>query len=114
VQIRAEDPVPHLRDRRRAARRRLGGARDPPRCDAAGDHHQLTPDGSLFDTDDFSTIAWTATDPGSGVARQGGKFDGAVTTNGATLDMLYVYPGEHAAIADRFIAYANDLVATGG
>jgi hypothetical protein len=51
--------------------------------------------GALFDTDDFSTINWSATDSGSGVASQSGTFDGAATTNGATLDMFYLYPGAH-------------------
>jgi hypothetical protein len=52
-------------------------------------------DGALFDTDDFSTINWGATDAGSGVASTSGTFDGAATTNGATLDMFYLYPGPH-------------------
>ena len=51
--------------------------------------------GTLFDTDDFSTTDWSATDPGSGVASTSGTFDGAATTNGATLDMFYLYPGAH-------------------
>jgi hypothetical protein len=52
-------------------------------------------DGALFDTDDFANINWSATDAGSGVKSTSGQFDGAATTNGALLDMFYLYPGAH-------------------
>ncbi len=52
-------------------------------------------DGALFDTDDFANINWSATDSGSGVKSTSGQFDGAATTNGAQLDMFYLYPGAH-------------------
>jgi hypothetical protein len=53
------------------------------------------PDGTVYDTDDFATITWSATDAGSGVASQSGTFDGAATSNGAQIDMFFLYPGPH-------------------
>jgi hypothetical protein len=62
------------------------------------------PEGVVFDTDDLSSIAWTATDAGSGVATESVTFDGAASSQGAVLDMFLLDPGTHTIVvqaADR-------------
>ena len=62
------------------------------------------PEGVVFDTDDLSSIAWTATDGGSGVATESATFDGAASSQGAVLDMFLLAPGTHTIVvqaADR-------------
>ena len=72
------------------------------------------PEGVVFDTDDFSSIAWTATDEGSGVATESVTFDGAASSQGAVLDMFRLDPGTHAIVvqaADR-LGNASSLTRT--
>lgn len=54
-------------------------------------------EGSVFDTDDLSSIEYTTEDGalGSGVASDAVTFDGAPATNGQTLDMFFLAPGVH-------------------
>lgn len=56
------------------------------------------PEGVVFDTDDLSSIQWTATDGGSGVATETVTFDGAASARGAVLDMFLLDPGTHAVV----------------
>jgi hypothetical protein len=51
----------------------------------------------VFDTDDFSSIQYTADDGplGSGVASDSVTFDGAPAANGDVLDMFFLDPGDH-------------------
>ena len=57
-----------------------------------------SPEGVLFDSDDFSAIEYTVTDAGSGVdaATVKATFDGAPATHGQVLDMFLLAPGNHA------------------
>lgn len=62
------------------------------------------PEGVVFDTDDLSSIQWTATDAASGVATESVTFDGASSSRGAVLDMFLLAPGTHTIVvsaADR-------------
>ena len=70
------------------------------------------PDGALYDTDDFATINWSATDAGSGVKSETGTFDGAATTKGATLDMFYLYPGAHTVTVSATDNVGNSATKT--
>jgi hypothetical protein len=56
------------------------------------------PEGVVFDTDDLSSIQWTATDGGSGVSTESVTFDGAPSTRGAVLDMFLLDPGSHTIV----------------
>lgn len=56
------------------------------------------PEGVVFDTDDLSSIAWTATDSGSGVAKESVTLDGAASSQAAVLDMFLSDPGTHAIV----------------
>ncbi|MEX1157302.1 MAG: hypothetical protein WEC79_00040 [Thermomicrobiales bacterium] len=58
------------------------------------------PAGSVFDTDDFSNIAYTVSDGGigSGVASDAVTFDGDAATNGQQLDMFFLDPGVHTIV----------------
>jgi hypothetical protein len=69
-------------------------------------------DGALFDTDDFAPITWSATDVGSGVAGTSGTFDGAATSNGATLDMFTLYPGAHSVTVSATDNVGNSATKT--
>ncbi|HKZ75159.1 MAG TPA: hypothetical protein VJ259_00700, partial [Actinomycetota bacterium] len=53
------------------------------------------PAGTVFDTDDFSSIQYSVTDPGSGVASDSVTLDGMPATNGQVLDMFFLDPGTH-------------------
>ena len=57
-----------------------------------------SPEGVLFDSDDFSAIEFTVTDAGSGVNQSTVKstFDNAPATQGQLLDMFLLAPGTHA------------------
>jgi hypothetical protein len=75
-----------------------------------------SPEGVLFDSDDFSAIEYTVTDAGSGVddATVKTTLDGAAATNGQVLDMFLLAPGMHAinvAAADN-LGNATDKTRT--
>ncbi len=75
-----------------------------------------SPEGVLFDSDDFSAIEYTVTDAGSGVNQATVKstFDGAPATHGQVLDMFLLAPGTHAvnvAAADN-LGNATDTTRT--
>lgn len=75
-----------------------------------------SPEGVLFDSDDFSAIEYTVTDAGSGVDDTTVKttLDGAAATNGQVLDMFLLAPGMHAinvAAADN-LGNATDKTRT--
>jgi hypothetical protein len=57
-----------------------------------------SPEGVLFDSDDFSAIEFTISDAGSGVNQSTVKatFDGAAASHGQALDMFLLAPGTHA------------------
>lgn len=72
------------------------------------------PEGVVFDTDDLSSIEWTATDGGSGVETETVTFDGAASTRGAVLDMFLLAPGTHTIVvsaADK-LGNASSLTRT--
>jgi hypothetical protein len=57
------------------------------------------PAAALYDTDDVSSIAYSANDgAGSGVASTSVTFDGAPSTNGAVLDMFFLPAGIHTMV----------------
>lgn len=69
------------------------------------------PQNVIFDTDDFSSIAWTVVDTGSGVKAStiAATFDGAVATSGQVLDMFFLNPGQHSVV----VSAADNLGNTG-
>lgn len=70
------------------------------------------PEGVVFDTDDLSSIQWTATDGGSGVATESVTFDGAASTRGAVLDMFLLSPGTHTVVVQAADKLGNASSAT--
>jgi hypothetical protein len=56
------------------------------------------PDGRIFDTASTSTISYTAVDAASGVKTTSVTLDGASSTNGATIDTFFLYPGTHSVV----------------
>ena len=70
------------------------------------------PEGVVFDTDDLSSIAWTATDAGSGVSSESATFDGTASTQGAVLDMFLLDPGTHTIVVQAADALGNASSAT--
>ncbi|TNM39719.1 hypothetical protein FHP29_12705 [Nocardioides albidus] len=51
-----------------------------------------------YDTDDLSSIQYSVTDPGSGVASHSVTLDGAASSNGAVLDMFWLDAGIHTIV----------------
>jgi hypothetical protein len=70
------------------------------------------PEGVVFDTDDLSSIEWTATDGGSGVETESVTFDGAASTRGAVLDMFLLAPGTHTIVVSAADRLGNASTAT--
>jgi hypothetical protein len=71
------------------------GAHDAYVLDTTPPAISASPDGTTFDTDDLSAVHFGATDAGSGVDTVTATFDGASATDGQTLDMFFLAPGEH-------------------
>ncbi len=57
------------------------------------------PSAAMYDTDDMSSIVYTATDGGSGVQTQGVTFDGLTAASGQVLDMYTLQTGTHTVAA---------------
>ena len=70
------------------------------------------PEGVVFDTDDLSSIQWTATDAASGVASESVTFDGAASSRGAVLDMFLLAPGTHTVVVTAADRLGNAATAT--
>jgi len=70
------------------------------------------PEGVVFDTDDFSSIVWTASDEGSGVATESATFDGAAAVSGQMLDMFTLFPGTHHVVVTSADRLGNSTTVT--
>jgi hypothetical protein len=70
------------------------------------------PEGVVFDTDDISSIAYTVTDAGAGVASSSITLDGASATNGQVLDMFFLAPGLHTIVVTATDNLGNSSSAT--
>jgi hypothetical protein len=72
------------------------------------------PEGVVFDSDDLSSIQWTASDGalGSGVASESATLDGASAARGLALDMFLLGPGDHAVVVTAADNLGNTRVVT--
>jgi hypothetical protein len=83
--------------------------------DTTGPEIEITspaPEGVVFDTDDVSSIVYTVTDVGSGVASSSVSLDGAPATNGQVLDMFFLAPGLHTIVVTAVDNLGNSSSAT--
>jgi len=70
------------------------------------------PEGVVFDSNDLSSIAYTALDSASGAGSDSVTFDGAAGTNGQTLDMFLLAPGTHTVVVTATDALGNSSTLT--
>ncbi|MEO8290843.1 MAG: hypothetical protein ABI649_07595 [Gaiellaceae bacterium] len=70
------------------------------------------PEDVIFDTDDLSSIAYTAVDSGAGTASDSVTFDGAAAANGQSLDMYLLAPGTHTIVVTATDELGNESTLT--
>lgn len=70
------------------------------------------PEGVVFDTDDISSIVYSVSDDGSGVASSSVTLDGGAATNAQALDMFFLAPGVHTIVVTAIDKLGNSSSAT--